>query len=330
MIVGGQPDSRGVVAACSYEARMFGIHSAMPSSQAFRRCPQAVFVPPRFEVYRDVSAQIRAIFWQYASEVEPVSLDEAYLDVTASTACHGSATRMAKAIKQAIVQQTGLIASAGVSYNKFLAKMASEQDKPNGLYVIPPDKGPDFVAQLPVGRFHGIGPATEAKMKKLKIQTGHDLRQWSQAALVEAFGKAGYFYYDIARGQDYRPVRSQRVRKSLGKEVTFAQDSLSLKTCLQQLQLLAQRVLDKLRQQSLSGQTVTIKIKYADFQQVTRSCTLDHAIEFVDIQAILPVLLQRTQVGKKPVRLVGVTLSGLNTIKQQQLSLGLNAESCRE
>jgi len=228
LIVGGQPNSRGVVAACSYEARKFGIHSAMPSSRAYRLCPKAIFVKPRFEAYRAVSNQIREIFWRYASQVEPLSLDEAYLDVSYTEAFDGSATRIAQAIKADILSTTKLNASAGVSYNKFLAKIASDMDKPNGLYVIKPEQGMDFVANLPVGQFHGIGPATEAKMQKLGIHTGADLRNKSLAQLVERFGKSGQYYYNIARAIDERPVRSQRVRKSLGKETTFAEDVLSV------------------------------------------------------------------------------------------------------
>ncbi len=214
LIVGGKPNSRGVVAACSYEARKFGIHSAMPSARAYKLCPQAIFVSPRFEAYREVSHQMREIFWQYATQVEPLSLDEAYLDVTYTADFDGSATRIAQAIKAEILAKTQLNASAGVSYNKFLAKIASDMDKPNGLYVITPEQGLAFVAELPIGKFHGIGPATEAKMQKLGIQTGADLRQKTLVELVERFGKSGQYYYNIARAIDGRPIRSTRVRKS--------------------------------------------------------------------------------------------------------------------
>lgn len=221
LIVGGQPDSRGVVAACSYEARKFGIHSAMASSRAYRLCPEAIFVRPRFDAYKEASNIIREIFWRYASEVEPLSLDEAYLDVTYTESFNGSATLIAKAIKSEILAETGLIASAGVSYNKFLAKIASDMDKPDGLYLIRPEQGQEFVNKLPIGKFHGIGPATEAKMKNLGIHTGNDLRQKTLAELTERFGKSGQYYYNIARAIDERPVRSQRIRKSLGKETTL-------------------------------------------------------------------------------------------------------------
>lgn len=328
LIVGGQPDSRGVVAACSYEARKYGIHSAMPCSRAYRLCPQAIFVRPRFEAYREVSNQIRAIFWRYASDVEPLSLDEAYLDVSYTAEFNGSATLIAKAIKRDIQAETGLTASAGVSYNKFLAKIASDMDKPDGLYVIRPDQGEKFVEALPVGKFHGIGPATEAKMKKLGIETGLDLRHKSLAELSEHFGKAGQYYYHIARGIDERPVRSTRVRKSLGKEITFAEDVLSVAELTAKLLDLAEIVLQSLAKQNLKARTVTVKVKYADFQQVTRAHTIEHSIEFSDLKELVPVLLARTEAGHKPVRLVGLSLSGFELpvaeTRQPQLDLALD------
>jgi len=311
LIVGGQPNSRGVVAACSYEARKFGIHSAMPSSKAYRLCPKAVFVKPRFEAYREVSNQIREIFWRYASEVEPLSLDEAYLDVSESDQFEGSATRIAQAIKADILQTTKLNASAGVSYNKFLAKIASDMDKPNGLYVIKPEQGLDFVATLPIGKFHGIGPATEAKMQKLGIQTGADLRHKSLAQLVERFGKSGQYYYNIARAIDERPVRSQRVRKSLGKETTFSEDILSVDLLIEKLNDLAEQVLIKLAEQQLQAKTITVKVKYANFQQVTRAQTVETVLDKQAVEQWICELLKRTEVGSKPVRLIGLSLSGL-------------------
>ncbi len=327
LIVGGQPNSRGVVAACSYEARKFGIHSAMPCSQAYRLCPQAVFVSPRFEAYREVSQQIREIFWRYASEVEPLSLDEAYLDVSYTADFNGSATRIAQAIKQDILNTTKLIASAGVSYNKFLAKIASDMDKPDGLYIIKPEQGEDFVAGLAIGKFYGIGPATEAKMNKLGIKTGQDLRQRTLAELTEKFGKSGRYYFNIARGIDDRPVRSSRIRKSLGKETTFSTDMMDREELLHQLDLLADKVFDRLQTLQLEARTLTVKVKYANFQQVTRSLSPPQALtELKDIKALLPELLSRTDAGKQAVRLVGVTASGLvdaNSKKQHQLGFSL-------
>jgi len=327
LIVGGQPNSRGVVAACSYEARQFGIHSAMSCSQAYRRCPQALFVAPRFEAYKAVSEKIREIFWRYASEVEPLSLDEAYLDVTYTADYDGSATRIAQAIKRDILAETNLIASAGVSYNKFLAKVASDMDKPDGLTIIKPEQGADFVAQLAVGKFHGIGPATEAKMKQIGIEIGQDLRQWSEGELIKQFGKSGRYYYSIVRGIDHRPVRSKRIRKSLGKETTFAEDSRDVSECLLQLEHLAERVFQRLEQEQFLATSVTVKVKYANFEQVTRCQTSSQVITSVAMmKAMLPELLGRTEAGEKAVRLVGVTAGGFIgkaqvTDESQQLEL---------
>ncbi|EEF79821.1 DNA polymerase IV [Methylophaga thiooxydans] len=328
LIVGGQPDSRGVVAACSYEARKFGIHSAMPCSRAYRLCPQAIFVKPRFDAYREVSQQIRDIFWRYASEVEPLSLDEAYLDVTYTEDFNGSATLIAKAIKQDILQETNLYASAGVSYNKFLAKIASDMDKPNGLYVILPQQGEAFVSELAIGKFHGIGPATEAKMKQLGIATGYDLRQKSEAELTERFGKSGQYYFNIARAIDERPVRSTRIRKSLGKETTFSHDILSVPELTAKLSDLADIVLESLAKQNLKARTVTVKVKYSDFQQVTRAQTLEHSIASADLNEWIPKLLARTEAGQKAVRLVGLSLSGFDVPVIEKVQPQLDLAFC--
>lgn len=328
VVVGGQPDSRGVVAACSYEARQFGIHSAMASSRAYRLCPHAVFVPPRFEAYRQVSSQIQQIFWRYASEVEPLSLDEAYLDVSEATVLAGSATRIAQAIKDDIKAETQLIASAGVSYNKFLAKMASDMDKPDGLYVITPDQGEAFVAALLIGKFHGVGPATEAKMHRLGIKTGADLKAWDALDLTAHFGKSGGYYYHIARGVDLRPVRSSRQRKSLGKETTFAVDICDTTELLAHINVLAETVFKLLLAKKMQAKTVTLKVKYSNFRQITRSISLPYPIEgIVQMQALLADLFTKTDAHKQSVRLLGVTVSGLITEDQdieKQLTFDLN------
>lgn len=328
LIVGGKPNSRGVVAACSYEARQFGIHSAMPCAQAYRLCPQAIFVPPRFEAYKEVSSQIREIFWKYASEVEPLSLDEAYLDVTYTAEYDGSATLIAKAIKKEILNETKLIASAGVSYNKFLAKIASDMDKPDGLYVIKPEQGEEFVAKLAIGKFFGIGPATEAKMKKLGIHNGYDLRQWSKDQLSKKFGKTGNYYYNISRAIDHRPVKSKRIRKSLGKETTFANDITSIDELLDKLESLSEKVIESIDKQKLKARTLTVKVKYANFKQVTRAHTSDEILNLDSIKQSLPLLLAKTDAGKLPVRLVGLSLSGFDKdlieTEQNQLDLNLN------
>ncbi|ORU89897.1 MAG: DNA polymerase IV [Cycloclasticus sp. symbiont of Poecilosclerida sp. M] len=322
VIVGGQPDSRGVVAACSYEARQFGIHSAMPCSRAYRLCPQAVFVKPRFDAYKAVSKKIQEIFWRYASDVEPLSLDEAYLDVSQNTQFESSATRMAQAIKHDIKTETKLIASAGVSYNKFLAKVASDMDKPDGLYVITPEQGADFVAALDIGKFYGVGPVTEKKMHALGIKVGADLRQKSQLELATHFGKAADYFYHIARGVDHRPVSSSRIRKSLGKETTFTTDITNTAKLTAQLNALAEAVFANLQTNDLIAKTITLKIKYSDFQTVTRAYTSPTNItKLSQIYALIPELLLRTNAGQQGVRLVGISAS--NFAQKKALKKGL-------
>jgi DNA polymerase-4 len=312
IIVGGRPDARGVVATCSYEARKFGIHSAMPSSLAYRLCPEALFIKPRFEVYKEVSAAIRIIFSEYTDLIEPLSLDEAYLDVTDASLCRGSATLIAREIKEKIRMQTGLTASAGVSYNKFLAKIASDLDKPDGLYLITPEQGPEFIEQLAIGQFHGIGKATEKKMHDLGIHTGRDLKRWSLPLLVGHFGKAGHYYYEIARGIDNRAVRNYRPSKSVGMEITYPEDLEDPAVILQQLQLLLEKALARLALKQLTARTLTVKIKYHDFVRITRSKTLPHVISREDgMNGILAELLKDTEIGLKKVRLLGVALSSL-------------------
>lgn len=325
IVVGGLPDSRGVVATCSYEARKFGIHSAMPSSKAYRLCPLAIFVKPRFEVYKDVSVGIRAVFSEYTDLVEPLSLDEAYLDVTESFCCQGSATLIAKDIKRKIRQQIGLIASAGVSYNKFLAKIASDINKPDGLYLITPEQGPGFVEQLEIGKFHGIGKATEKKMHALGIRTGADLKQWPLPLLIQHFGKSGQHYFNIAHGIDNRPVTGSRPSKSIGVEMTYQVDIQDRAIILQQLTALLDKALTRLASKQMTAHTLTIKIKYHDFMQVTRSKTLVQTITPMDgIDVILGELLKDTDIGSKSVRLLGVALSSLRipgSLNIQQMDL---------
>ena len=329
LVVGGSPDSRGVVATCSYEARKYGIHSAMPSSRAYRLCPQAIFVKPRFEAYREASSIIRDIFSQYTDVFEPLSLDEAYLDVSEVDEFKGSATLIAKDIKLRIHQHTSLIASAGISYNKFLAKIASDLDKPDGLYLITPEEGVAFVEQLAVGKFHGIGKATEAKMHSLGIFTGNDLKKYSLEILQQHFGKAGKHYFNIARGIDHRPVNNYRPSKSIGAEVTFQQDLESKEEILQHLLDLFEKVLNKVTAKKLVARTLTLKIKYHDFEQITRSRTLTEPISHqVSAADIILGLLKQTEIGNRKVRLLGVTFSSLEQrdafTKYQQLDLFKN------
>ena len=308
--VGGSGE-RGVVAAASYEARRFGVRSAMPSVVARRRCPDLVFVAPRFEVYRSVSRQIRSIFADYTDLIEPLSLDEAYLDVTGNPKGLPSATWIAQEIRARIREEIRLTASAGVSYNKFLAKLASDRCKPDGLCVIRPSEGAAFVEGLPVDKFHGIGPATAAKMRRLGIFTGLDLRGQTKEFLREQFGKPGDFYYAAARGIDPRPVRADRERKSIGSETTFARDLLGYAELAEGLEPSIETVWDYCARTRISGRTVTLKVKYADFRQVTRSRTCpmpmtDHAT----LRQVGLELLSALSPGIG-VRLLGVTLSNL-------------------
>lgn len=328
VVVGGTPEQRGVVAACSYEARKFGIHSAMPAAQAHQRCPQAIFLRPRFTVYREVSTQIQEVFHQFTDLVEPLSLDEAYLDVTNNQEFSGSATLMAKEIKRLIKEKTDLNASAGVSYNKFLAKIASDMDKPDGLYLITPEQGPEFIKTLPIRQFHGIGKATEARMKAFGIQSGDDLRQKDLDELLIHFGKAGRFYYHVARGIDLRPVNNQRQRKSLGKETTFSQDMGDTNEMFAVLEELSNSVSRTLFEKQLIAQTITLKVKYADFELITRSRTIEKpTLAASKITKIVKELLTNTEAGQRKVRLLGVSTSKLqekesrHTDKTEQMDL---------
>jgi DNA polymerase-4 len=324
--VGGARE-RGVVAAASYEARKFGVRSAMASATARRKCPDLIFVPPRFDVYRDISLQIRGIFAQYTPLIEPLSLDEAYLDVTENLRGITSATQIAEEIRAEIREQTGLTASAGVSYNKFLAKLASDYRKPNGLFVITPRMGPVFVEALPVGRFHGIGPATTAKMHRLGVYTGLDLRAQTLEFLQEHFGKAGPYYYWIARGVDHRPVQADRIRKSVGAENTFSRDLITFEELKKSLEPIVDKVWRFCEGSDVRGRTVTLKVKYADFQQVTRSRSFPSLVNSREaLEAASIELLRSVLPVSKGVRLLGVTLSALDAEKggeSPQLALAL-------
>lgn len=329
LAVGGAA-ARGVVAAASYEAREFGVRSAMPSVTAARKCPDLIFVKPRFEVYRAVSLQIRDIFADYTPMIEPLSLDEAYLDVTTNLKDMPIATEIALEIRARIKAVTGLNASAGISYNKFLAKMASDLKKPNGQAVISPKNGPAFIEQLAVKKFHGVGPATAEKMHRLGIETGADLKTKSLQFLVEHFGKSGPYFYGIARGVDDRKVRPDRVRKSVGAEDTFVTDIGDLKLATEELRPLAEKVWSHCAAKGFSGKTVTVKVKYSDFTQAIRSKTTSLPFSGVDdILGAANVLLAGVHPFRRPVRLLGVTLSSLTNEsgegaeEQPQLGLGL-------
>jgi len=309
--VGGGGE-RGVVAAASYEARKYGVRSAMASRTAKQKCPQLIFVKTRFDVYKQVSAQIRAIFAEYTPLIEPLSLDEAYLDVTENLKGMKSATLIANEIRQRIRQTTRLTASAGVSYNKFLAKLASDHRKPDGIFVIKPEEGEAFVAQLPIERFHGIGRVTAQKMHSLGVLTGADLKLKSEEFLRQHFGKSGGYYYHIARAQDERPVEPDRIRKSVGSENTFQQDLDTLAEMQAGLIPLMEDVWQWVERTRVYGRTVTVKIKLNDFQTLTRSRSSFLPIrERKFFENLAFGLLEENFPLPLPVRLLGVSLSNL-------------------
>ena len=301
----GHSGRRGVVSTASYEARPYGVRSALPSVVAQRLCPELIFVEPRFDVYKAVSAQIRAIFHQYTDLVEPLSLDEAFLDVTH----HPSATLVAQEIKQRIFQTTQLTASAGVSINKMLAKIASDYNKPNGLTVIPPKDIDSFVAQLPIEKFFGIGEVTAAKMHSLGIATGADLHKWSREELVHQFGKVGNLYYGYARGEDCREVIPNRVRKSLGAEITFTEDLADMESLEYELAAVRNELWSRVRRHEFVGKTVVLKVKFGNFQQITRSKTLSMPVDDFDtLLTSSEELLHSIDLDGRTVRLIGLTL----------------------
>ena len=331
VIVGGDPKSRGVVAACSYEAREFGIHSAMASSTAYRLCPDAVFIRPRFDVYRAVSSDIRKIFCEYTDLVEPLSLDEAFLDVTENYMNMASATLIAREIKKKIFNRTGkLTASAGVSFNKFIAKVASDINKPDGITVITPEMADAFIDELPIRKFFGVGKVTEEKMLNVGIKTGADLKRYKKEQLVQLFGKSGSYFYNIAHGRDDRPVEPNRIRKSIGKETTLIEDIDDINQMVEILENIADRLENSLIQREAKGRTITLKLKYFDFQSITRSVTIDEPADSASvIMKYVRPLLSKTEAGQKKVRLLGISISNFddqetgcaNVCKYRQLPL---------
>lgn len=323
LVVGGDPNGRGVVAAASYEVRQFGVRSAMSCYEAKKRCPEVIFVPPRFDVYRAVSNEVRGIMHSLTPHVEPLSLDEAYLDVTGLTAHQGSATLMANWLRAQILEQTGLNASAGVSFNKMLAKIASDINKPNGTAVITPADADAFISTLPIERFHGIGKATAKRMHAMGISNGADLRRMPAALLVNEFGKRGQFYHDIAHGRDERAVKSERIYKSVGSETTF-KDNLTDDNELKR-QIYAQNAdaFNQLCKKKLIAYTITLKIKYANFTQVTRSHTLSTAFDSADSAHFWIDKLFLDIPRALPIRLVGVTFSSLTSATQLTPQLNL-------
>ncbi|MBB5621093.1 DNA polymerase-4 [Pedobacter cryoconitis] len=314
IVVGGSPDGRGVVATASYEAREFGIHSAMSSRKAIQLCPHAIFVYPRFDAYKSVSVSIREIFRRYTDLIEPLSLDEAFLDVTTDKLNIGSALEIAKQIKDAIKNELNLSASAGVSSNKFVAKIASDMNKPDGLTFIGPSKINAFMEQLPVEKFFGVGKVTADKMKKMGLYTGADLKKLSEQELIRKFGKTGKFYYKIVRGIDDRPVQPHRLTKSLSVEDTFGKDLISTEELVAELELIAEKVAERLEKNRLKGKTLTLKIKFDDFKQLTRNVSFSAGVsDYATIITSAKELLLKVETEDRKIRLLGITLSNFGT-----------------
>lgn len=309
--VGGTPEGRGgVVATASYEARKFGVRSAMPAKKALQLCPEIIFVKPRFSVYKDVSQNIREIFRRYTDLIEPLSLDEAYLDVTQDKQNIGSAIEIAKLIKQSIKEELQLTASAGISINKFVAKVASDMNKPDGLTFIGPSTIEAFMENLGVEKFFGVGKVTADKMKKMGLFTGSDLKRLPEDEMIKHFGKAGKFYYQIARGVDNREVQPNRETKSIGAEDTFAYDLTEMEEMYAELHKISQTVFNRLQHYQLKGRTITLKIKYHDFKQITRNYSVIEPVN--DLAVIIETakkLLLATEPESKRIRLLGVTVS---------------------
>lgn len=310
LAVGGSPDGRGVVATASYEARKFGVRSAMSSRQALQLCPDLLFTYPRFEVYKEVSAHVRSIFKRYTDFIEPLSLDEAYLDVTDDKLQIGSAIDIAKQIKEAIKEELNLTASAGVSINKFVAKIASDMNKPDGLTFVGPSKIVDFLEQLPIEKFFGVGKVTAKKMNNLGIFRGKDLKTFSESSLIRHFGKSGKFYFQIVRGIDDRTVQPNRISKSIGAEDTFSTDLSDAEEMKLELQKLCEKVEKRLDAKQKFGRTLTLKIKFSDFQSITRSKTVPSPVQHAKaLYEIIEELFNAVDFTDKKVRLLGVTSS---------------------
>lgn len=323
--VGGK-GGRGVVAAASYEARSFGVRSAMPSQTAQRLCPNLIFVSPDFDLYAAVSREIREIFYAYTDLVEPLSLDEAYLDVTQNKKGLNSATLIAKQIRRDIFNQTSLTASAGVSMNKFLAKVASDINKPDGLTLILPQDAEGFLERLPIDQFYGIGEKTAEKMRRIGIRTGAELKSKSELFLARHFGKSGRYFYRIVRAVDDRKVKPDRIRKSIGAERTFSEDLSSESKMIDKLSTITDILVQRINRAETAGRTVTLKIKYFDFEQTTRSKSFQtYLSDFQPIMEAVRSLLQTPELPTKPVRLLGVTLSNLE-VNEQDSDLQLTIE----
>ncbi|HNO25098.1 MAG TPA: DNA polymerase IV [Leptospiraceae bacterium] len=311
VVISGPPDSRSVVCTANYEARKYGIRSAMPSRQAFKLCPNALFIYPRFQVYKEVSKKIRNIFYEYTDLVEPMGLDEAYMDVTQNKKNYPYAMTVAREIKQRILEETGLTSSVGISYGKFLAKIASDYNKPNGFKVILPEEAVDFISALPIGKFYGIGKVTEKKMLSLGIKNGADLRERPLEFLQRNFGKAGGYYYRIVRGLDTSEVCSYHERKSLGTEDTFEKDISTEEEAAKELIRLSDRLFERADKDGVYGRTITLKIKYSDFTLVTRSKSRKELYSDKEDAFRESLGLFRENFSGKKIRLLGISFSNL-------------------
>ena len=311
--VGGSGE-RSVVAAASYEARKFGVRSAMPSVIARRLCPDLIFVKHNFDRYNEVSSIVFGIFKEYTDIIEPLSIDEAFLDVTNDKKLIGSATVIAKRIRNEIKQKTGITASAGISVNKFLAKIASDINKPDGLFLIKPDEAQKFIDNLPVEKFYGIGKVTALKMHKLGIHKGSDLKNWDRVSLVRNFGKAGLFFYDIVRGIDDRPVEPDQERKSIGTELTYEKDLTTSFEIIAELYKVEKELMERLEHSETTGRTITLKVKFSDFRQITRSKTLQNYIrDFRTLHKEVSSLRKSMKLENCRIRLLGVSITNLET-----------------
>lgn len=320
---GGGP--RGVVATASYEARVFGIKSAMPGARARRLCPDLIFVKPRFDAYRAVSAQVREIFSRFTDIIQPLSLDEAYLDVTSDKLGLSSATIIAEEIRRMIREETGLTASAGVSYNKLIAKLASDQNKPDGICVVRPGGGADFMATMPVRRIHGVGPVTAQRMHALGIETGADLRSRNLAFLQQHFGSAAPFYYRAARGEDDRPVHERQERKSVSVEDTFFEDLITQDMLVAQIDRIAQSLWGRIEKSGAYGRTVVLKIKFADFRIITRSKSMAAPVRSPELLAETARALLLAQLPlRMGARLLGLGVHNLDQIDGREAAQQLN------
>lgn len=331
LIVGGRSD-RGVVSAASYEARRYGIRSAMPVQTALKRCPHVINQPVRMDIYKEVSSQVQSIFREYSDLVEPLSLDEAYIDVTNPKKGPASASLIAKEIKQRIFEKTNLIASAGVSYNKFLAKIASDMDKPNGFFAILPEQAEAFLAGLKIETFFGVGKVTAARFHSVGVETGANLKALSKEQITRLAGKTGLYLYDAVRGIDERPVNGHRERKSVGAERTFLNDITDYRDVQEKIIAIADEAWHRLVRSKKQGKTLTLKVKYSDFKNASKRRTFDKPFEYAQVLPTILELMPYEDIESKGCRLLGVSFSGFEIEKYEahvQLKLNFNKKSIK-